>query len=427
MPLKFNPLGPFGFDYYETGSAATGDMTKAVYDPDNDGKVISAVTADNATRFGGELPAYYVTAADFATEQATRAAADTALDTRVTTLENHELKVTYFVQINSNTGTIVIPTGATILADQFPGGVDAYVSTLDTGEPTGDYPQTAGGVDVDVASFDTLGNYTLTGVPSIYPVALIFVLKIKLKDIGNLTMSNIVEYQYEDGVVHLTRNETIDGLKVFLKMVELSGLGSNGKLYFSGATGGIIEAINYITLKGGNAVADIFGDAAGNLRLAGNPNGTAGLGIVQKAYNGSSWVDVIRLLNVASGNPVFNVDQILVHAKASDEAIYNHGTVSGTVTLDLEKSVHDMSINGDTTLDYSNAPASSDTARSIRIYIRNTSGTSYTVSFTASKFGLDGIATITVESDATKKLILSGDYNTIGSKLNLVPVFLTNN
>jgi Phage tail repeat like len=37
----------------------TGDMNKAVYDPDNDGKVTSAVTADNATQLGGQPASNY--------------------------------------------------------------------------------------------------------------------------------------------------------------------------------------------------------------------------------------------------------------------------------------------------------------------------------------------------------------------------------
>ncbi len=46
------------------GAAAGGDMTKAVYDADDDGKVTSAVTADNATQLNSQAASYYAVAAD---------------------------------------------------------------------------------------------------------------------------------------------------------------------------------------------------------------------------------------------------------------------------------------------------------------------------------------------------------------------------
>jgi hypothetical protein len=118
-----------------------------------------------------------------------------ATDARITTLEDNEYKITYFASISSSTGTITIPTGATILLDQFFGGVDAYVCTIQNGQPTGLFPQTSGGVTVDVSSFDALGNYTLSGTPSSYPVALIYILKIKAKDYSNLTISNVLDLE----------------------------------------------------------------------------------------------------------------------------------------------------------------------------------------------------------------------------------------
>lgn len=112
---------------------------------------------------------------------------------RIEILENNEYKVWYFTSISSTTGTITIPTGATILLDQLPAGADAYVSTISNGQPTGQFPQTAGGAFVDVATFNTSGDYTLTGTPSSFPVALLYVLKIDAKDWSNLTIANIVD------------------------------------------------------------------------------------------------------------------------------------------------------------------------------------------------------------------------------------------
>jgi hypothetical protein len=119
---------------------------------------------------------------------------------RLETLENNEYKLSYFAEISTATGTITIPAGATILLDQFDGGADAFASTISMGQVTADDPVTAGGAIVDVATFDALGNYTLTGVPNAYPVALIYNLKISAKDFANLDISKEIsireKYEY---------------------------------------------------------------------------------------------------------------------------------------------------------------------------------------------------------------------------------------
>lgn len=101
-------------------------------------------------------------------------------------------KIAYFASVTAASGTITIPTGATVLLDEFAGGIDAYVSTIVNGEPTGNNPQTAASVEVDVTSFDASGNYTLSGTPSAFPVALIYMLSIQGNDWGNLTTENIL-------------------------------------------------------------------------------------------------------------------------------------------------------------------------------------------------------------------------------------------
>lgn len=130
---------------------------------------------------------------------------DSATDARITTLENNVSKISYFFSIAAGTtGTITIPTGATIILDQLYSGADAFVDTISGGQPTGLPPFTAGGVEVDVTSFDALGNYTLSGTPSAYPVALIYQLTIKEKDLGNLTTANILDIESQEAMPYLT-------------------------------------------------------------------------------------------------------------------------------------------------------------------------------------------------------------------------------
>ncbi len=145
--------------------------------------------------------------------------------TNVTELQNNEYKITYFAEISAASGTITKPTGSTILLDQFAGGVDAYVSTITNGQPTGDFPETAGGVLVDVTSFDTSGNFVLSGTPSAYPCALIYILKISAADYQNLTTANILEAESSFGkaplnpVVDITSLCTITGWASFTTCV----------------------------------------------------------------------------------------------------------------------------------------------------------------------------------------------------------------
>lgn len=126
-------------------------------------------------------------------------------------LKNNEIKITYFEPIISSTGTVTAPGQATILLDQFEGGVDAYVSTISGGKPTGEFPVDSSGNQVDVSYFDALGNYTLTSTPTVFPVALIYVFKTKLIDYQNVDLNYIIE---ED---EINSSTDLEGLKTIKK------------------------------------------------------------------------------------------------------------------------------------------------------------------------------------------------------------------
>jgi len=138
---------------------------------------------------------------------------DPALEARVEYLEQNEYKITYYTEINAATGTITKPTGSTILTDQFFGGIDAYVSTIANGQPTGNFPTTAGGVEVDVTSFDASGNFTLSGTPSAYPCALIYKLTIAAVDYQNLVTANILDMEGVNDVT-LTGIQTLTNKRI---------------------------------------------------------------------------------------------------------------------------------------------------------------------------------------------------------------------
>jgi hypothetical protein len=200
---------------------------------------------------------------------------DPSLPARVTALENNEYEVTYFEQISSDTGTVTPPTGATILLDQFEGGVDAYVSTLDTGDPTGENPVTAGGVVVDVASFNSGGTYSLTGIPSSYPVALIYVFKIKAIDWSNVNPDNIVDYDQTDFVT-LSGEQTLTNKTLTDAIVGTQAAGDNSTkaastAYVDTAVAAKTPMIGPFVTSGSWADSSTYYATLGALSLANTP------------------------------------------------------------------------------------------------------------------------------------------------------------
>jgi len=113
----------------------------------------------------------------------------TSLDGRVTHLEDLQLKILYYAEIDGTTtsGTISIPTGATILFDQWENEVDAVLSNIPVDKP--DYQNTG----IDVTSLDSNGNYTLSGTLATDPAAFIYYILVPLIDYDNLDPDHIID------------------------------------------------------------------------------------------------------------------------------------------------------------------------------------------------------------------------------------------
>ena|ERR1035437_184321 len=120
---------------------------------------------------------------------------DTNNSIRISNLENNIYEITYFEAVNSAAGTITKPVGSTIILDKFAGGINAYVSTIVNNEPTGIMPKTSLGVNVDVSSFDALGNFVLDGIPDSYPVALVYIITIPALYLVNVLVSNRIDIE----------------------------------------------------------------------------------------------------------------------------------------------------------------------------------------------------------------------------------------
>ncbi len=92
--------------------------------------------------------------------------------------EDNVFKAVWYHEIGSGTtGQVAIPTGGTIILDEFASGVDALCIGMSGvgGFVTWREVEEADTSTVVVSSFDTDGNYVLSGVPDSYPVAIVFV------------------------------------------------------------------------------------------------------------------------------------------------------------------------------------------------------------------------------------------------------------
>lgn len=168
-----------------TVNSTGGGRAVKINSADNDGSAI--LTTSSPTGGGRALKVYIENSIGGGTSPADEA--------RITNLENNVYKITYFESVSAATGSVTKPVGSTILTDQFAGGVDAYVSTIVNGQPTGIFPVTAGGGVIDVTSFDTAGAYVLSGTPSAYPVAIIYLISIPALYLPNAVVANRLDLE----------------------------------------------------------------------------------------------------------------------------------------------------------------------------------------------------------------------------------------
>lgn len=97
-------------------------------------------------------------------------------EARLDTLENTILRIHYYEDITSASGTITKPQNSTILLNQWSGGIDALVSEIVDDKPNFE----SRGIFVN--SFNTSGAYSLSGSLPSATSALIYVIAISLLD-----------------------------------------------------------------------------------------------------------------------------------------------------------------------------------------------------------------------------------------------------
>jgi len=128
---------------------------------------------------------------DFGFVGAGISAADIA---RITTLENNEYKVTYYEIISGTSGSLTVPSQATINAGEFGLSGNAILSKIDgSNKPTFESPTTSSGVIVTASLNVSTGAWVASGTYTDPFVALIYSIKIKAVYYSNLTYANIIE------------------------------------------------------------------------------------------------------------------------------------------------------------------------------------------------------------------------------------------
>lgn len=117
-----------------------------------------------------------------------------ALSLRVETLENNEQIYQLFGYVGtSTTGTVTIPTGATIFDVYNDGILDAILVEADINQkPTTKNSTNSNGEIVQVTSLNNNGDYVLDSIPT-ENSCLLFYIKIQALNISNIPLSSIVE------------------------------------------------------------------------------------------------------------------------------------------------------------------------------------------------------------------------------------------
>jgi len=122
------------------------------------------------------------------------------------------VRTSRFATISSGTsGTITLPPNSQVVLDDFGGSTDAVLSKIVSGKPNYENVKTVG-FTVIATSFDSAGNYSITGTPSSYPIAIIYRVRQQIKDFDSTSSDILGGVDFDSGPgSYLTSN--IDGGK----------------------------------------------------------------------------------------------------------------------------------------------------------------------------------------------------------------------
>lgn len=171
------------------------------------------------------------------------------LTTRIAALEDKYVKALWYAEIGSGTsGTITPPANGTIVLNEFGNDVDAVTSTITTTKkPDFISAKTSAGAIV-TATLAANGAWTISGAPSAYPIALVYVYEVKLVNFDH--DSSLYEEEFGQGVQPADSPTfaglTVDALSGVLKAT--AGAVAGGAAHSELATIGANDHHNAITL-----------------------------------------------------------------------------------------------------------------------------------------------------------------------------------
>lgn len=133
-----------------------------------------------------------------------------------------KIRTIRFATISSGTsGTVTLPQYAEVVLDCFGGLTDAVITNMASGRPGYAQVFTAGGAVV-AATFDTSGNYTLSGTPSSYPVAILYQVRTQLQYFDSESTDIVEGFAFDDAVA--IGDRILSGLSNSVLFTDASGL-----------------------------------------------------------------------------------------------------------------------------------------------------------------------------------------------------------
>jgi hypothetical protein len=334
----------------------------------------------------------------------------------------NEIEILYSQQVNAAAGAVTIPAGATILENQFAGGRDAFVSTSSSGQPTGNFPVTGAGTAIDVTSFDALGNFVLSGVPSVYPVIIVFPLAISFADFGNLNPDQIVEYWDGDEHIPLSYVDT-DGTLAANSDTKIATQKAV-RTYILQKIADLVDS-SPATLDTLNELANALGDDANfattittliNAKVA--TSDKVDTPTAEAAVDDTKWVTIAKVQawwTYLKANTAQTFSQIITFLKRVEFPIQVSTSVSGTHNIDCTYTWHDITLVGNTTLDLTNLTASASTGTVHRVVVRQDATGSRTLALTAGKFS----GTLYYNTGVSQKTVIYMTYNTQDNRMQV--------
>ena len=132
-------------------------------------------------------------------------------ESRFQALENRYVRSTRFEEISSGTsGAITITGSQQIVLDDFGGGTDAVITTIEDGRPTFENATDSAGVII-ATTLDAVGNWVLTGTPSSYPIAIVYRVRERFIDFDGTSSNLVGEYDVEDHYVRASGTDISPG------------------------------------------------------------------------------------------------------------------------------------------------------------------------------------------------------------------------